>query len=365
MSSPRHIWNKNLSCGAEVTGLTLATISEEELVEVKKHFADHGVVFFRGIDNGCLFTMDDHLKFAKRFGTINVNRFFNYVSSHPGIAKVEKVPGQKSAIGEYFHTDHSYDFAPALGSLLVARDLPATGGDTVFVDMAKAYDSLPQKIKEQLEGLRAVHSSRPVFGRRVIDKGTAKPLYNNPDAAMQTSIHPVVISHPLSKRKTLFVNPSFTLHFEGKTPEESKPLLETLYTAAVSPSNMTRFKWTKGSAILWDNRAVWHCAINDYHGQHRLMHRVTIDGEPLVAADSAGRGSEITKDPPTDVLALRYGEIMLELPYISLQLSTIRNGMANLQQKSADRIEPWWPDIRWYHVFSLRILSWLGIPARL
>ena len=182
-----------------------------------------------------------------------------------------------------FHADHTYDLAPALGSMLVARELPTAGGDTVFCSMYAAYDSLPQDVKSRLEGMRAVHSSRHTFGRKTT-------LYQNAKAATQDNVHPVVITHPLSGRKALFVNPAFTLHFEGQTIDESAPLLEALYHHAVQPEHCHRFEWAPGSAALWDNRSVWHCAVNDYHGDYRLMHRITIDGVELEAADPGRAG---------------------------------------------------------------------------
>ena len=97
-------------------------------------------------------------------------------------------------------------------------------------------------------------------------------------------MHPVVIRHPESGRHTLYVNSNFTTHFEGWTAKESKPLLEFLYQHAARPEFQTRFTWAEGSIAFWDNRATWHYALNDYQGEHRLMHRITIEGVPLEAA---------------------------------------------------------------------------------
>ena len=171
--------------------------------------------------------------------------------------------------------------------MLVARSLPASGGETIFVDMRKAYDSLPDDLKAVVSKLRAVHSSRHVFGR----KSDERSMYMKRDLAVQNAVHPVVIKHPVSGRKTLFVNPAFTVRFEGQTAEESKELLETLYQLAVQKENMTVFRWTPGSAVLWDNRAVWHCAANNYKGMYRLMHRITLEGTCLESADPSQIGS--------------------------------------------------------------------------
>ena len=213
---------------------------------------------------------------------------------------MEKKPGDTKAIGDTFHADHTYDLAPALGSMLVAREVPESGGDTVFVSMTKAYETLPPAVQAQLETMRAVHSSRHAFGKQSKVKGQTS-LYSNPEAATQDTVHPVVIRHPLSGRKSLYVNPGFTVCIEGQSPEESAPLLEALYHHAVRPEHQQRFSWEPGSAVLWDNRAVWHCAMNDYHGQHRLMHRITINGPQLAAAAPDLPGSRAASGPPVDV----------------------------------------------------------------
>ena len=287
-------WDTSPCCGVEVRGLHLATLSAESLHEVKRRFAEAGVVYFRDI--GSDFGPEQHMDFSRLFGGINVNRFFPQVDGHEGIAKVEKRPEQKEAIGDVFHADHTYDLAPALGSMLVARELPAAGGDTVFCSMYAAYESLPEHVKRHVEGMRAVHSSRHTFGRPT-------KLYQNAKAATQDNVHPVVITHPLSGRRALFVNPAFTLHFEGQTIDESAPLLEALYHHALRPEHCHRFEWCTGSAALWDNRSVWHCAFNDYHGDSRLMHRITIDGVELEAAHPRAGSSQPFDGVAVDALA--------------------------------------------------------------
>ncbi len=264
--------------GAEVTAVDLRQMTEGEEVQLKQAFADHGVLFFRDQS----LTPEDHIAFARRFGPININRFFKATETHPEIAEVRKEKDQTTNIGGAWHTDHSYDQEPALGSVLVARDLPQTGGDTLFASMYRAYDALSDGLKDTLSRLRAVHSSRHVFGAQGAYRGEGGQRIGNAQAATQDAIHPVVITHPLSGRKALYVNPAFTLHFEGWTQEESGPLLSYLYTHATHEAFTTRFVWQPGSVAFWDNRATWHYALNDYHGDFRLMHRITIEGCELV-----------------------------------------------------------------------------------
>jgi len=264
-------------CGAEVLGVDLANLSNSDWQGVRDAFADFGVIFFRDQT----LTPEQHIAFANRWGTIDINKFFRADATHPEIAEVRKEPDQQLNIGGGWHTDHSYDQVPAMGSILVARELPEFGGDTLYANLYAAYDALSDGLKETLNGLRAVHSSRHVFGNQGAYKGTELDKTFANEHLVDDAVHPAVITHPLSGRKALYVNPGFTLHFEGWTAEESRPLLEYLYRHAVRPEFTCRFRWAEGSVALWDNRCTWHYALNDYHGQRRLMHRITVEGVPL------------------------------------------------------------------------------------
>lgn len=268
--------------GVEIHGIDLANLSQEEFALTWEHFLQHGVVFFRGQS----LTPEEHLCFARRFGPITVNRFFTAVGDHPQIAQVLKDKHEKTNIGEGFHTDHSYDIEPALGSILLARELPDHGGDTLFVDMRRAYETLPVKMRCRLDNMNAVHTNMHVFGASNLQKLVGR--LGNSAAAAHVAVHPVVITHPDSGHKVLYINPAFTLHFEGMTVAESQPLLEELYYHSVRPEHLHRFRWELGSVAVWDNRAMWHCAMNDYHGQRRLMHRVTIGGVKLSGLKDPG-----------------------------------------------------------------------------
>jgi taurine dioxygenase len=264
--------------GAVISGLDLADGLDDAAVDtIRSALAQHGVVFFRDQK----LSPEQHIAFAERFGPININRFFKSAPGYPAIAEVRKEPDQTRNIGGGWHTDHSYDQIPPLGSVLLAREVPSRGGDTLFACMAKAYDGLSPGLKRTLEALRAVHSSRHIFGAggRTAD---LKGRIGNADAAQQDALHPVVVTHPESGKKVLYVNSAFTTHIEGWTTEESKPFLDMLYAHARRPEYQTRWQWHEGSIAFWDNRSTWHYAANDYHGERRLMHRITIEGVPLV-----------------------------------------------------------------------------------
>ena len=268
--------------GAELLGIDLSNgLDDEAAADIRQAFNEHGVIFFRDQR----LTPEQHIAFAGRMGPININRFFKTAPGYPQIAEVRKEAAQKTNIGGGWHTDHSYDQIPALGSILLAREVPPRGGDTMFACMAQAYDALSEGLKRTLKGLRAVHSSRHVFGVKAHEANPERrDRLVNAELATQDAIHPVVIRHPDTGRPTLYVNSNFTTHFEGWSAQESKPLLDFLYQHASRPEFQTRFSWEEGSIAFWDNRATWHYAVNDYQGERRLMHRITIEGVPLEAA---------------------------------------------------------------------------------
>jgi taurine dioxygenase len=265
--------------GAEIGGVELATPpAGPVLSEILHAFGQYGVVFFRDQQ----LTPEQHLAFAECFGAVNINRFFTAAPGYPEIAEVRKEPEQRRNIGNGWHTDHSYDLAPAMGSMVYAREVPTTGGDTLFASMYAAYDTLSDGLKATLDGLRALHSSRHVFGAEAdARRGDLQGRIGNPELATQDAIHPVVIRHPETGRKALYVNPGFTRHFDGWTEEESRLLLDYLYRHAVRPEFTIRFHWREDSLAFWDNRSTWHFAVNAYQGERRLLHRITIAGVPL------------------------------------------------------------------------------------
>lgn len=267
-------------CGAEVIGADLARPSDADVTRIRQALFDYGFLYFRGQS----ITPEQHIALAERIAPIDVNRFFPADPAYPVIAKVEKTEAQTTNIGGGWHTDHSYDVEPAMGSILVARDLPPSGGDTLFADMYAAWDTLDEALKAQVRGLRAVHASEHVFGEKGVYAQTDQPALARGGIETPETVHPVVIRHPGSGKPVLYVNPSFTVRFEGMTREESMPLLMQLYAHAMNQVHVHTLKWEPGTVAMWDNRATWHFAKNDYHGHYRLMHRITLGGCALEAA---------------------------------------------------------------------------------
>jgi taurine dioxygenase len=267
--------------GAIVSEIDLRSVDAAAVDELTHAWADHGALFFRDQE----LSEDDHIAFAEQFAEIDVNKFFTPVPTHPRIAEVRKEPDQEVNVGGGWHTDHSYDQIPARGSILVARELPAEGGDTRFLSVGAAYDALSDGLKETLDGLQAHHSNEHIFGATATPYEDDERFHNQ--EAVGGAIHPVVVAHPLSGRKLLYVNAAFTTHFVGWTREESKPLLDYLFQHTADGPFSYQFQWEPGSVAMWDNRSTWHWALNDYQGQRRLMHRTTVRGEALEPA--AGR----------------------------------------------------------------------------
>ncbi len=266
--------------GAEIGGVDLGgTIGDATFAEVRDAFHRHLVIFFRDQR----MTPDQHKAFGRRFGTLNVHPYVKGMADHPEIMEVVKEPEDRVNFGGGWHTDMSFLAAPALGSVLYAREVPATGGDTMFANQYLAYAALSDGMKQLLDGLVAVHSAGPQYGRdgdSARNRGRRRSMtLATTEAAETTTEHPVVRTHPETGAKALYVNGAFTTRFKDMTEPESQPLLRFLFEHTARPEFTCRFRWSKNAVAFWDNRCVQHYALNDYHGQRRHMQRVTIDGD--------------------------------------------------------------------------------------
>jgi taurine dioxygenase len=269
-------------CGAEIGGVDLAQpLSEDDFAAIRNAYADHGVIFFRDQD----ISEAEHIAFARRWAPIDINRFLSAHPRYPEIAVLRKEADQTENIGGAWHTDQSYDHAPAMGSILVARELPPEGGTTLFASMYAAYEALSPAMKEKLAPLEAVHSAKHIFGKGAFYNQERGDRIGNADAAdaLEDSVHPVVITHPLSGKKALYVNIAYTTQIIGWTPEDTRAFVAEMFVHATQPQFVYEFVWRPGSIAFWDNRSTWHYAKNDYQGHRREMHRITLEGVPLVA----------------------------------------------------------------------------------
>ncbi len=254
--------------GAELRGLDLTREYPDETYEaIGQAWAEHGVIFFRDqfLDE------EQRERFASRFGEIRVKQ------------ELRKEPEQTRAIGEGWHTDMTCFDEPPKATILFGQEIPPYGGDTQWAGMGPAFEALSPGLQATLLGLWAIHSNVRKLGLSYAQTDPPEPSIAEYDAA-EGPLHPVVRLIPETGRKVLYVNPEFTMRFEGWTRRESLPLLRYLFEFGVRPEFVTRFNWAPGSIAFWDNRQVWHFAVNDYQGQRRVMHRILLAGSKPVPA---------------------------------------------------------------------------------
>jgi taurine dioxygenase len=255
--------------GAEIIGVDLSSPVEAPVfAELRRALLEWKVIFFRNQE----MTAESHIGFARQWGELEQHPFIA-----PGetdeVARFEK--GER--MGGYenqWHTDVTWRERPAMAAILRCIEVPPVGGDTLFADMAAAYDNLPPEVRERIDNMRAVHDFTPTFGH-FLDAERRKEMQERFPAVE----HPVVRKHPETGRKTLFVNGVFTTHLVGVDPEESKQLLDRLCRQADYPEFQCRWRWQPGDVAMWDNRATQHYACSDYYPARRVMERVAIVGD--------------------------------------------------------------------------------------
>ncbi|CAH0302084.1 TauD/TfdA family dioxygenase [Roseomonas sp. CECT 9278] len=263
------------SCGAEVSGIDFRDgVDAATIAALRATWLDHGVLFLRDVD----LPPRAFLDFAQHFGTPVEYPFVRGLEGFPQITPVVKEPHERVNFGGVWHSDTAYLERPPMATMLVARETPPAGGDTLFADARAAYDALSDGLRATLDGLRAINSSKKADASKTReDRQKERGAVTN--AEVLEASHPVVRTHPETGRRALYVNLGHTTQFEGWTAEESKPLLDYLFAHLMKPEFTCRFRWAPGSLALWDNRAVQHYPVNDYHGHRREMHRITLAGD--------------------------------------------------------------------------------------
>jgi taurine dioxygenase len=261
--------------GAEIHGVSLdRDLDAETVAALRQALLDHLVIFFRDQD----LPPARFMAFAERFGEPVEYPFVRGIEGFPRIIQVAKLEHETMNFGGIWHSDTTYLERPPMGTMLVAREVPPIGGDTLFANQYLAYESLSEGMKRLLDGLRAVNSSAKANTTRTReDRIRSDPTARSRDDLVAE--HPVVRTHPETGRKALYVNIGHTVRFAGMTGEESAPILGYLFEHQTRPEFTCRFAWRVGSLAFWDNRAVQHNPVNDYHGYRRLMHRITLAGD--------------------------------------------------------------------------------------
>ena len=254
--------------------MDLATdVSEDTIAEIRDAFLEHLVIFFRDQQ----LSLKQFMAFASRMGSPIDYPFVKGIDGFPQIIEVKKLENEKQNFGGLWHTDTAYLAEPPMGTMLLAREVPAYGGDTEWANQYLAYETLSVGMKRMLDGLVAVNRSAKsevsVTREDMIRAG------GRSDAAEHIAEHPAVRTHPETGRKALYVNYAHTTCFKGMTEEESAGLLRFLFSHQTKADLTCRFRWRVGSLAFWDNRCAQHNPINDYHDHRRVMHRISLAGD--------------------------------------------------------------------------------------
>ena len=265
--------------GAEITGTRLDQLDERLVSEIEAALADHLVLAFRDID----LSPESQVALARRLGNVIEWPYATPMADYPELTELVSGPRDVNNFGGSWHTDSSTFENPPKYTLLYCVDCPSVGGDTSFANQYLAWDTLPEDVKTDLEGLRLVHSTKRGFGDHSRATGSASATTTPVSVPTQhenlVSVHPVARTHPITGKKALYVNSGFSSQFEGWSEEESQPLRDALGAHGAIPEFTCRVTWRPGTLLIWDNRCALHYAHNDYRGQNRTMRRAVVEGE--------------------------------------------------------------------------------------
>jgi taurine dioxygenase len=260
-TAPVVVQRQSGAIGALITGVDLAAGADDATFSLlHQALLDHGVICIRG---QAAMTPDDQLAFAGRWGEVSIHPYVPSIEGYPGLMRIY----DPNPITQTWHSDTTHAPRPPSLTLLLARTIPAYGGDTMWANAYAAFEDLSEGLRATLRTLRAVHQGTELAG----DAGL--------DQAAVTTVHPVVRTHPETGREALFVNGNYVTRFEGWSPEDSAPLLTYLYSQFTKPEYQYRHHWQVGDLVIWDNRSTQHSVVGDTHGAERVLHRVTIAGD--------------------------------------------------------------------------------------
>ena len=261
--------------GALVTGVELKNpLQEDVFAEIYKAFLEYKVIFFKDQD----LNPESQLHFGRMFGRPIIYPFVKGLKDFPEITPILKKETDLNNFGGVWHSDTTYQQQPPKATMLYAVEVPEYGGDTEFADQYMALNYLSDGMQKFLSKQKIINISGK--GKVVASRSDVMKHASSGQAVDEfRAEHPVVRTHPETKKKALFVNEAHSLQFSSLTLEESTPLLEFLFKHQIRSEFTCRFKWEKGSVAIWDNRCTLHNPINDYHGKRRLMHRITFAGD--------------------------------------------------------------------------------------
>ncbi len=273
--------------GAEITGVDLTKpLSDAQFKAIDAALVANELIVFRGQD----ISSENLMDFGRRFGELTVHPFAPHEKEAPALIKFRNDETTPPFGTDVWHSDETFRAEPPMATILVAKEVPAVGGDTMFASMTAAYEGLSDRMQNFISGLEAVHDFKPfkaLFDQSVENRRKLQAF----ELQYPPQTHPVVRVHPVSGRKVLFVNPQFTLAIKGMEERESRQLLDTLFHQALIPENQFRHHWAPHTIAVWDNRSTQHYAVHDYYPQRRYMERVTIKGGPVTGVPRADTAS--------------------------------------------------------------------------
>ncbi len=255
--------------GAEVTGVDMANPTDSMVDELRKAWLDHKVLVIRDQP----ISVEEHIAFGRCFGELEIHPFAVNDREHPEIVRIKSNDKVQYAASNW-HSDVTWRQEPSMGSILRGVVIPPVGGDTSFADAAAAYERLPDKVKDEVDGLYAIHDFSQTFGRALSPEARAEKQKEFPPAR-----HPVIRTHPETGARSIYTNRSFVSHIEGVDEADSRRIISLLERAMLNPSVQCRIKWEVDTFVMWDNRAVQHHASDDFWPETRHVERVTIVGD--------------------------------------------------------------------------------------
>jgi taurine dioxygenase len=262
--------------GAEISGVNLKDTSLKNFEIINNLLLEHKVIFFRRQN----ITPEEQLTLASRFGPIEQHAYVKGLDDYPEIVRIIKKPDEKNQWGENWHSDVSYNVKPTKAVILKSIKIPPVGGDTMFANMELAWETLDVSIKEKIKNKKAIHSS---LGAKFFIEDY-KAMESNGNYDEYSNEHPIVRTHPETRKKILFVNWTYTKKIIGMDKKESDEILNEIFKHQARLDFTCRFQWTENAVAIWDNRSVQHYAIADFFpgrglGHERIMDRIAVQGD--------------------------------------------------------------------------------------
>ncbi len=271
---------RTAAIGADVLGLALERVDDALFTRLKRALHEHLVLFF----HEQVLTPEQHMAFASRLGRMEVHEVFTPLEGHAEISVLEH-DAARPPISDSWHSDVSYRPLPSLAAVLYARHIPPRGGDTLWLSAYAAYEGLSPVLAEFLCGLTAEHDFLQAYGGYLGNKQDGAERVRRAREETPPVVHPLVVVHPVTGKRLLYVNPTFTSRIVELSKKESDALLRHLFEHLLKPEYQVRLKWQVNDVAMWDNRATQHYATGDYYPEFRRMHRITVGGDrPLGVA---------------------------------------------------------------------------------